>query len=304
MARPRLPLPPRWSAGELDGGRTRALAAFVDERGREGTRAYMAAFEDAEPVVRRLLDRTHDLLDFRGNLFRVDTELLAAARYLAGPPISADDLSTLVGGPLGGRALDPAVAERVADVVRSAWDPIRFRWLFERRGPSPGEREEAIRWTAGIWAIERLRTRRRTESSRRQEAAVVAGLAAVGLEEIRGIRAISTLDILPRGSFTREVNLAGSKCDVPVRLHDGRLLALECKVSNSSLNRVKRLIRETGGKSRAWRSAFGLQVITGAVLSGVYKLVNLLDAQENYGIAIFWEHDLAPLQEFARVATS
>ena len=74
-------------------------------------------------------------------------------------------------------------------------------------------------------------------------------------------------------------------------------------MSNSSLNSVKRLIRETGGKSRAWRNAFGLQVITGAVLSGVYKLVNLLDAQENYDIAIFWEHALAPLQRFARVAT-
>lgn len=102
------------------------------------------------------------------------------------------------------------------------------------------------------------------------------------------------------GSF--DESSAGSKCDVPVRLHDGRLLALECKVSNSALNSVKRLIRETGGKARAWKNAFGLQVITGAALAGVYKLGNLMDAQENYGIAMFWEQDLRPLQEFVAQA--
>lgn len=130
---------------------------------------------------------------------------------------------------------------------------------------------------------------------------MVEALRASGYEEGPRLRTMDALDVLPRGSFTREVNLAGSKCDVPVRLHDGRLLALECKVSNSALNSVKRLIRETGGKARAWRNAFGLQVITAAVLSGVYKLGNLLDAQENY--AIFWEHDLRPLQEFVAQAT-
>ncbi|MGH2771058.1 MAG: XamI family restriction endonuclease [Actinomycetota bacterium] len=57
-------------------------------------------------------------------------------------------------------------------------------------------------------------------------------------------------------------------------------MALECKVSNSALNSVKRLIRETGGKARSWRNAFGLQIVTGAVLAGVYKLGNLLDAQQ------------------------
>lgn len=81
-------------------------------------------------------------------------------------------------------------------------------------------------------------------------------------------------------------------------MRDGRLLALECKVSNSSINSVKRLNRETGDKARNWRSAFGRQVITGAVLAGVYKLGNLISAQDDPGIVIFWEHDLAPLRDF------
>jgi len=109
-----------------------------------------------------------------------------------------------------------------------------------------------------------------------------------------------TLDDVARGHFTREIILAGSKCDVAVRLHDGRLLALEAKVSNSELNSIKRLIRETGGKARVWDRAFGEQVVTGAVLSGVFKLRHLIDAQDKHGLAIFWEHDLSPLSEFVQ----
>ena len=112
----------------------------------------------------------------------------------------------------------------------------------------------------------------------------------------------NSLDELPRGSYGRETNVAGSKCDISVRLRDGRLLAIECKVSNSAINSVKRLIRETGGKSRHWRAQFGVQVVTAAVLAGVYKLGNLLDAQDNYGVAIFWEHNLQPLAEFISAA--
>lgn len=290
--------PPHLTEEQLEKDRLEALAAFIKERGQEGTKAYQAAFSEIEPVVRRLFDATTDLRDFRGDVFRSDPELLPAARYLAGPLISADDLETLVGGRLGRRAPEPDVAVRVADVLRSAWDPIRFPWLTEERAPKTSERQTAIRWTTGIWAIERLRTQRRTESSRKQEAAVASALTKAGYREGPRLRTMDMLDALPRGTFTREVTLAGSKCDIPVRLLDGRLLALECKVSNSALNSVKRLIRETGGKARAWRNAFGLQAITGAVLAGVYKLGNLLDAQENYGIAIFWELRLRALQQF------
>ncbi|MCL6537009.1 MAG: XamI family restriction endonuclease [Acidothermus sp.] len=302
MSRRRPLQPPKWTEEQLETGRQEALAAFIRERGQEGTRAYREAFDEIEPVVSRLFEATSDLRNFRGEVLREDPKLLPAARYLAGPPISADDLETLVGGRLGRRVPDPEAAKRVADVLRSAWDPIRFPWLGQNRGPRASERAAAIRWTAGIWAIERLRTLRRTESSRRQEAAVAEALHRAGYKHEPRLRVMDTLDALPRGSFAREVSLAGSKCDIPVRLYDGRLLALECKVSNSALNSVKRLIRETGGKARAWRNDFGLQVITGAVLAGVYKLVNLLDAQENYGIAIFWEQDLRPLQEFVKAA--
>ncbi len=35
-----------------------------------------------------------------------------------------------------------------------------------------------------------------------------------------------------------------------------------------------------------------------AVLAGFFELGKLLDPQENYGIAVLWEQDLRPLEEF------
>lgn len=302
MARRRPFEPPRWSQEELESERQVALANFIRERGEEGTRLYEDAFHKNESLVRRLLDLTDDLRDFTGEVLTEEPDLLTAARYLGGPPVSADDLKTLADARLGGRTIDPETAERVAAVLRSVWDPLRFPWLGEDRSPEPHERDSAIAWTSGLWAVEQLRTLRRTESSRRQEEVVVDALLEAGFEQHPRVRRLDSLDELPRGSFIRETNLAGSKCDIPTRLHDGRLLALECKVSNSALNSVKRLIRETGGKSRAWQAAYGRQVVSAAVLSGVYKLSNLIDAQEDYQLAIFWEHRLEPLQRFVQDA--
>ena len=106
------------------------------------------------------------------------------------------------------------------------------------------------------------------------------------------------LDDLPRGECTREVSLRGAKCDIAVRLHDGRLLALECKVSNSALNSVTRLVRETGGKAERWMIEFGRTVITGGVPSGVYNLTELMRAQDEQKVSLFWEHDLRALEGF------
>jgi hypothetical protein len=103
------------------------------------------------------------------------------------------------------------------------------------------------------------------------------------------------------GEFSREASVVGEKCDIPVGLLDARLLFIECKVSNSAVNSVKRLIRETAGKADQWNRRFGQRAITAAVVSGVFKLANLRTAQDR-GVVIFWEHDLAPLSQFAQEA--
>lgn len=105
------------------------------------------------------------------------------------------------------------------------------------------------------------------------------------------------LDALARGGFSRERKVAGAKCDVPVRLHDGRLLAIECKISNGPKNSWKRLNREVGGKAERWRGHFGGQVLTAAVIAGMFDLSCLRAAQAD-GVHVFWEHDLEPLKDF------
>ena len=95
----------------------------------------------------------------------------------------------------------------------------------------------------------------------------------------------------------REVRLGEAKADLAARLADGRLVAAECKVSNSAINSVKRLNREAVGKAAAWRNLYGLQVVPVVVLAGVFRLTNLVDAQ-NAGVFIFWEHALNDLGAF------
>ena len=289
--------PPHWSTEELDAWRLAALAAFVTLRGREGTQAYVDAFGRLRPIVEEAFRASSDLREWDPALVVERPELVAPMRYLIAPLISADDLDTLVEGRTRNKRLAPELAERIVRLVSNGLDPIRYPWLADGRIPTVAERAAAVDWTTGIWASEHVRTARKTESSRRQEAAVADILREAGYEH-SAKRRFTSLDEMPRGSFGGEAVLAGTKADVPVRLHDGRLLAIECKVSNSAVNSVKRLLRETGGKARTWCEAYGQQVVPAAVLSGVFKLNDLLAAQESHRIALFWETDLSPLRDF------
>jgi len=143
--------------------------------------------------------------------------------------------------------------------------------------------------------MERLRTQHRREQSRRQQQKVVTLLVQCHQEE-KAIRDIAYPDHLTTGQFAKEALLGGARCALPVRLRTGRLLVIECKVSNRELNSVKRLIREAGGKAQRWRQEFGEIVVPAVVLAGVYRLRHLIEAQDTYRLTIFWEHDLAPLR--------
>jgi len=77
-------------------------------------------------------------------------------------------------------------------------------------------------------------------------------------------------------------------------------MPIECKVSNSALNSLKRLNNDAAVKAVGWKLAFGeSQVVPVAVLGGVYDLANLLDAQEK-GLNLIWAHDLRALTNFVK----
>lgn len=296
--------PPTWDNATLERLRREAVERFIAQRAAEGGQRYRDRLSENIASVERLFIATNDLLDFTdGSALATNPSLIEVARYLGGPPISADDLDTLAEARIATRKrLDQTLAQKAANVIEVALDRERFPWLFEsaRRAPTAAERTMAIRWTAGLTTVQQVQTQRRTEAARLQQQTVERLLERLGFTRVSS-RPIEITGGLAPGEFCREALVAGIKCDIPIGLHDGRFLFVECKVSNSATNSVKRLNREVGGKAAQWRRSFGERAITSAVLAGVYKLKNLLDAQET-GVAIFWEHDLDPLAAFLQAA--
>lgn len=264
---------------------------------------YLEAFDVYRAAVENLLETTVDLSQLTDSAvveILTDRDLLHAVRYLAGPPISADDLKVLSEATLAPGRLkeDPEMARRVMETVLLGLDRNRFPWVAEDREPTPAEREAAAMASAALIASRRVMTDRANESKEVQEQAVKDRLAAAGLVEVP-TRTIATLVTAPApGEYCGESLFAGRKADIVIRLWDGRVMPTECKVSNSSTNSVKRLNNDAAVKAQSWIHDFGsIQTVPAAVLGGVYKRHNLEDAQDR-GLTLFWAHDLNPLISF------
>ena len=123
-------------------------------------------------------------------------------------------------------------------------------------------------------------------------------LRKIGLIEVPR-RDIQLLDDAPApGEFCGESILGDTRADIVIRLHDRRVMAVECKTSNSAVNSFKRINHEAAGKARAWLAQFGdRQIVPCAVIDGVFNPANLETAQGE-GLAIVWSHRLADLTEF------
>ena len=223
--------------------------------------------------------------------------LLEAFRYFTGPPLSADDLKTLSEGVLSPARLreDPAMVRRIVDIVRMGLDRRRFPWISQNRAPTAEERAAAVVASAAIMAARSVGTARRHEGKEAQELLVANTLSGAGITRV-DTRAIPTLNLAPNaGEFCRESVLGSRKADIVVRLWDHRIMPIECKVSNSALNSIKRLNNDAAVKAETWTKDFGTRnIVPAAVLSGVYKLRHLSDAQQR-GLALFWAHDLHAL---------
>jgi hypothetical protein len=292
--------PPVWTRDQLEVDRLKAIANFRNERMEEPLEDYLEAFDEYQGHIEELLETTVDLAQLENTALDVltDPHLLEAFRYLAAPPISQDDLkvlaeaTSLAKGPLQSR---PEDVRRLIQVVRLVLDRRRFSWVVENREPTEAERGAAVMASAALMAASRVQTNRRTLGKKQQEALVTQALKDLGLTEVAA-REIPNVSHAPApGEFCGESVLGTRKGDIIVTLWDHRVMPIECKVSNSTLNSVKRLNNDAAVKAVSWKRDFGLrQVVPSAVLSGVYNLHNLLEAQDR-GLCLFWAHDLAPL---------
>lgn len=295
--------PPRWTRDQLAAASEAAAGHFRAGRATEPLELYVDLFDQARARVEAFFVATDDLLGLTAETpvrlgSRAEREVF---RYLSGPPVSEDDLKVLVQA----RSLAPGRVEHDTELVsrllaflRDWHDRRRFPWLASKRRPTDGEREAAILATSALLASRRLETMRRSQGKELQEERVATALRRTGLVEAATRRVRTLGEAPPRGEFCRESYLGERKADFLVGLWDGRVMPLECKVSNSATNSVKRLNNDAAVKAEVWRRDFGnLQVVPTAVLSGVYKLHNLENAQER-GLTLFWAHDLQPMLDW------
>jgi hypothetical protein len=295
---------PIWTSGELAADLETAIGRFRSERMQEPLEQYLDTFDTFRGVVEELLEATMDLAQLEAAALDilVDRRLALVFRYLTGPMISADDLKILADAQLSAMQLraNPEMVARIVEVIRVGLDRRRFVWVADNREPSEAERAAAVLATASLIAHSRLSTDRRSEGKTNQEVDVAERLALAGLTRVDR-RSISTLRQSPGpGEFCLESMLGTRKADLIATAWDGRVVPIECKVSNSSTNSVKRLNNDAAVKATSWKRDFGdTQVVPVAVLSGVFKLHNLMDAQSR-GLTLIWAHNLEPLTEWLR----
>lgn len=291
--------PPQWTTDEFASGVARGIEIFREERLGEAREDYSSHFGEALAAIEDVLELSTDLRAVHKVGGRIVSNLLylEAFRYVAAPPISTEDLETLSGirrGHFAEANLWPAIVDTVMDLI----DAQRFPWVQDSREPTEEERNSAMVATAALIASRRIMTARANESKTAQEELVKAALIGAGFIEVDA-RAIATLRTAPSpGEFCGESLLGSRKADIIVGLWDDRVLAIECKVSNSAVNSIKRVKNDAGGKAARWIGEFGTQLIVpAAVIAGVYKVGSLSSAQ-SVGLTIWWSHDIQRMVEW------
>lgn len=221
-------------------------------------------------------------------------------RSLAAVPISKDDLETLLRNKVNKTSLSrsQALSDSLGALLRDCLDPERFPWVADARPASSQELEMAKLATAVLTTVSAVQAGRRGDERKALEELVHNTLVAKGFVKVaKPSGGIMLPSHFPRpGEFMTTCRLGQHNADFVICLHDGRILALECKASNSEVNGYKRLNKEVVVDARDWVRRFGENVILpAAALRGVFKADNVAEAQSQ-GVHIFWWHRIRALE--------
>jgi hypothetical protein len=313
-------LPRTWTEAELREQAQIAIDEFVDRRLAEPEGAYAKHFLERRSAVVRLFRALskvdpHNPSPEAIRSILADKDLFAALRYVAGPPLSEDDLGVLVTRNIDGLtkatlAANDEVPKGVLALICKLSDPFRFPWLTTRREPSLREIRHAIATTTVLHATQAMFTERRGYG-KHVEQRLETRLIEMGFIKVTGgkrkkPKAGDPPPLPPypkRGKisnptdhptfphFYGECTVYSRKVDQFIALRNGRMVALEAKDSSSGLNSKKRLLNDTGGKAKAYADSAGKLIINVALLSGVFELSDLLAAQAA-GLYLVWAHHL------------
>jgi hypothetical protein len=298
---------PHWTPEEIAADASAARSEFRARRLGEPVERYLRAFDASHPHLAALIGALRTALTGGADGGQLLKQLWAseegrtAFRYLGAPPISEDDLETLAETRFNATATGDVQGrlERLLGVMRAIVDPRRFPWVAEGRDPTPHEVDAAVLASTTLTASQRVQALRRGDEKSMVEGSVKGLLVGLGWQAAqRPAGGIQNLlkDSPPARTFLTQINLGGDNADVVVRLDDGRLLAIECKGSNSEINSRKRLNKEAVQNARAWLQGFGTQQVVPAVaLQGVFNPRYVIDAQ-NTPMAVFWAHRLDDLR--------
>jgi hypothetical protein len=295
--------PPLWSLDQLAADAQRSLDLFVDRRLREPKEKFTQHFQTHFKSVAELIRAVKLIgLDSRNpeaiRKILLNDKLFNTLRYVTGPPVSSDDLGVLVTRsvvPISKHRLksDDRLVEDVLVLICALTDQMRFPWLENQRKPTPNELKAAMRSTAILQAAQSLQTERRTYG-KSVENTMEQRLIEKGFKK-RIIKnkgkVTSPKDWPSQHEFYGECTVYRRKCDLLIGTGDGRIVAVEAKDSSSVINSVKRVLNDTAAKAEIWHKAAGNEIIPIALLSGVFGVENLVQAQ-NSGLFIVWSHNI------------
>lgn len=295
----------RWKEAEIKADVEVGANAFRVRRMAESQKKLKATREQVEAACRKTLPILHtitgpsvDKATLATVLSNRETNLIL--RCIGTPPISADDLKTLVIGSISPTTVrgDQKAADKIGQVLCGIRDFKRFPWLQEGRAPTKDELDRAQLATVTLAAASKILTQRRSDERVELENQLHDMLRA-NLTEIPAQPIINVRRDGPKpGEFMRNALVGEHGADAIVGLYDYRLLCIECKASNSEINSRKRLNKEVGADAKAWLSKFGDDnIVPAAAIRGVFKPEYIKQAQE-VPVAIFWSHRLSDLLAF------
>ena len=303
------PLPPVWTPADLARDAQSSLQAFVDRRLSESADRFPAHVKERGHHLGNLIRLLSSFDPYRPDrdlleTILLDSGLLAALRYVAGPPISEDDLMVLVTRKpvsLSRRLIErePELLDDTMRLICSLADGTRFPWVRTRRRPRPNEIKHAIRATAAMHAFQRLLTERRGYG-KQIERMFAEKLTSLGYDKTKAPNKgrITAPIHYPRArEFYGECTVYGRKTDLLFGLSDGRVAAVEAKDSSSVVNSVKRVLNDTAAKADHWHRQAGSIIVPIALLSGVFGVNDLQKAQAA-GLYLVWVHDLAGIDNW------
>ena len=93
--------PRKWTREELEADRQKSEKNYVLTRETEGSAAFYDAFTAAESAVNTAMTATQDLRAMTGDVLLEMPKLWQTLRYLCAPPVSEEDIWTLVGKKFG-----------------------------------------------------------------------------------------------------------------------------------------------------------------------------------------------------------